>query len=492
MNGMHGAGPARPHVALASVVVLLAGLALTSPAAAYEYPLLPHLGSFSFFPPTPNDQGPTWVQLSAYFPTECWSVLDHSSPDSSHVWVSLQRDTVCNDSSHTWVQSFDLGQLTRGPHELHITVYIPGINQPGTVESTTVAFDVAHLDTPPPPPPPVDSTGMLILSTEVVPTEPKVGDTISVRVRGRYPYPCGQIVNAAVVDTAHLAMTMQPGAACPDTTRTWEQTFLLGALPAGWHHYLLTASIEGSPGRTTELHGVNVLVYEVNGPPPPPPPPPPVDSTGTLILSAQVDPAEPKVGDAITVNVRGRYPYPCGEIVNAAVVDTAHLVLTMQPGPACTDTTLRWEHSYSLGALPAGWHHYLLTATIDGSPGRTSEQLGINILVFDPNAPPPPPPPPPGDSLNALMSASRPNPFREQTRFSVSLADPVQAEVAVFDLGGRRVATVFRGTLPRGTSELVWNGHRSDGSAAPGGLYFYRLSLPNRVVSRRVVLLGTP
>jgi len=64
--------------------------------------------------------------------------------------------------------------------------------------------------------------------------------------------------------------------------------------------------------------------------------------------------------------------------------------------------------------------------------------------------------------------------------------------VSVFDLFGRRVVTIHHGVLPQGTSLLAWNGRRQDGSRAPGGIYFYRLTLQDRVIHRQVVLLGTP
>jgi flagellar hook assembly protein FlgD len=62
----------------------------------------------------------------------------------------------------------------------------------------------------------------------------------------------------------------------------------------------------------------------------------------------------------------------------------------------------------------------------------------------------------------------------------------------VFDVVGRRVVTIHKGMLPQGTSQLAWNGRRQDGSRAPGGIYFYRLTLQDRVIHRQVVLLGTP
>src|SRR4029077_19365646 len=94
------------------------------------------------------------------------------------------------------------------------------------------------------------------------------------------------------------------------------------------------------------------------------------------------------------------------------------------------------------------------------------------------------PPPPPIDSSRTGLSASHPNPFRDQTSFSVSLDNAQIVDVAVFDLLGRRVTTIHRGLLPQGTSNLAWSGRRQDGSRAPGGIYFYRLTLPDRVVHR--------
>jgi flagellar hook assembly protein FlgD len=90
------------------------------------------------------------------------------------------------------------------------------------------------------------------------------------------------------------------------------------------------------------------------------------------------------------------------------------------------------------------------------------------------------------------MSSSHPNPFRDQNNFSVSLDDAQLVDVAVFDLLGRRVITIHHGMLPQGTTQLAWSGRRPDGSRAPGGIYFYRLTLANRVIHRQVVLLGTP
>jgi flagellar hook assembly protein FlgD len=96
------------------------------------------------------------------------------------------------------------------------------------------------------------------------------------------------------------------------------------------------------------------------------------------------------------------------------------------------------------------------------------------------------------DSSTAGVGSSHPNPFRDQSTFSVSLDAAQAVDVAVFDVLGRHVVTIHHGVLPQGTSTLAWNGRRADGSRAPGGIYFYRLTLQDRVIHRQVVLLGTP
>ncbi len=48
------------------------------------------------------------------------------------------------------------------------------------------------------------------------------------------------------------------------------------------------------------------------------------------------------------------------------------------------------------------------------------------------------------------LSAARPNPFTHETRFTLNLERAADVELAVHDLGGRRVATLHRGPLGAG------------------------------------------
>jgi FlgD Ig-like domain len=70
------------------------------------------------------------------------------------------------------------------------------------------------------------------------------------------------------------------------------------------------------------------------------------------------------------------------------------------------------------------------------------------------------------------LSPGRPNPFGRETRFAVTLAAPAAIDVGVFDLHGRHLATLAKGTFAAGTREFSWDGTLAGGERASDGLYF--------------------
>lgn len=82
-----------------------------------------------------------------------------------------------------------------------------------------------------------------------------------------------------------------------------------------------------------------------------------------------------------------------------------------------------------------------------------------------------------------------PNPFNPSTTISFSLLKPEPAELAVYDMLGRRVRTVANGDLADGSHTVVWDGRDGEGRQAASGVYFYRLTTPSFTASNRVVLL---
>jgi flagellar hook capping protein FlgD len=87
------------------------------------------------------------------------------------------------------------------------------------------------------------------------------------------------------------------------------------------------------------------------------------------------------------------------------------------------------------------------------------------------------------------ITGVRPNPSSGVFRISVRLTAPAPLDVAVLDLAGRRVATLFHGDLLAGTHDLVWDGS-SSGGLRHGGVYFVRASLAGQATVRKLILLG--
>ena len=65
-----------------------------------------------------------------------------------------------------------------------------------------------------------------------------------------------------------------------------------------------------------------------------------------------------------------------------------------------------------------------------------------------------------------------PNPFNPETRIEYELTEPTLLRLTVFDILGRRIATLFDGYEKPGRYWTVWEAMGDDGAALPGGLYF--------------------
>jgi hypothetical protein len=86
------------------------------------------------------------------------------------------------------------------------------------------------------------------------------------------------------------------------------------------------------------------------------------------------------------------------------------------------------------------------------------------------------------------LRAAAPNPFRSSTRIEYALAEPGIADVGIFDIAGRRVATLFHGRADAGRHTAQWDGRSAEGGLAPTGVYQVVLNTPMGRRSRSLVL----
>lgn len=92
------------------------------------------------------------------------------------------------------------------------------------------------------------------------------------------------------------------------------------------------------------------------------------------------------------------------------------------------------------------------------------------------------------ESPRAALSAARPTPATSDVHLALTLAEPAPVDVGVFDVAGRRIATLASGLQPAGTRDLRWNGRDAAGREARG-VFFVRASGTGIHLSRRVLMI---
>jgi len=82
-----------------------------------------------------------------------------------------------------------------------------------------------------------------------------------------------------------------------------------------------------------------------------------------------------------------------------------------------------------------------------------------------------------------------PNPFNPSTRIQLSLGASVELSVRIFSVDGRSVRDLFRGTLPAGRHDLLWDGRDDAGRALASGLYLVQGESAGEAQRHKLLLL---
>ena len=94
------------------------------------------------------------------------------------------------------------------------------------------------------------------------------------------------------------------------------------------------------------------------------------------------------------------------------------------------------------------------------------------------------------DAQRSALSPGAPNPFSESTAIRFELFRRSNADLAIYDVTGRRIRTIQTGISPAGRHLLTWDGRNDGGSRVADGTYFVRLRANGRIETERVVLLN--
>jgi len=90
--------------------------------------------------------------------------------------------------------------------------------------------------------------------------------------------------------------------------------------------------------------------------------------------------------------------------------------------------------------------------------------------------------------LGFSLSQNTPNPFNPVTTIRFTLPEAGHVTLAVYDINGRLVRDLVGHPLAAGLHAVVWDGCDANGRDVASGVYVYRLTAPQGVVTRRMVL----
>ncbi len=84
---------------------------------------------------------------------------------------------------------------------------------------------------------------------------------------------------------------------------------------------------------------------------------------------------------------------------------------------------------------------------------------------------------------------SMPNPFTDRTTVRFTLSQESRVNVGVYDVNGRLVRMLARGTYAAQEHRMPWDGRDENGSPVSGGVYFLRMDTGRRQECQRVIRL---
>jgi len=129
------------------------------------------------------------------------------------------------------------------------------------------------------------------------------------------------------------------------------------------------------------------------------------------------------------------------------------------------------EHSVSIAQVSwHGPHSFVLT---DSCPPKTGP---LDVPGSSP-------------SSQVRLEVLGAHPARAPVAFHVHVPERMRAELAIYDLAGRRVRTLLDGELAAGVGEIRWDGRGVRGETTGAGVYFARLSVAGGQRVARLVLL---
>ncbi len=87
------------------------------------------------------------------------------------------------------------------------------------------------------------------------------------------------------------------------------------------------------------------------------------------------------------------------------------------------------------------------------------------------------------------LQGNYPNPFNPSTTIRFSLKNDSKVELSVYNVKGQKVRSLTQSMLEKGNHNIVWNGKDQNGQSCSSGVYFYKLKIDNKVLTRKMLMV---
>jgi hypothetical protein len=144
------------------------------------------------------------------------------------------------------------------------------------------------------------------------------------------------------------------------------------------------------------------------------------------------------------------------------------------------NTAYHWRMRYHYDTSQSPWQPFSrwLTIPIDGANETDLRTSSVALVSVGPTP-----------RLGVQLETGTPNPFLESTTIRFSLPADMSVRVGVYDVRGRLVRDLVRGsTLSAGPHVVEWDGRGTNGVALSSGAYFVRIATPSGELTRPIVL----
>ena len=87
------------------------------------------------------------------------------------------------------------------------------------------------------------------------------------------------------------------------------------------------------------------------------------------------------------------------------------------------------------------------------------------------------------------LQQNYPNPFNPETRIDYQIFSSGYTTLTIFNIRGKNVKTIFKGTTSIGNYSIFWDGTDDFGKLLPSGHYFYQLKNNEIIDTKKMVFL---